>query len=1350
MEEIKLIAKGKFVRCGMEVEGGRIFLKTPYNKTLIAEIKSFEGAKWHGYDKENPRKLWSIKNSGRNIFQLSFLMGQNPYERYDNYTKNPVVCKTDRSLYKHQIEMVEHGLTVHYGVWAAEMGCLDGDYEVDGASIEAWYKCNSRAKPRLHCYDENGDIITVEAYRIVEKEMECIHIKVDNHNIKVGKDHLFLAILGDELCHVRAKNLTQAHMLITDGSIGIPTTSTVLTQNKKHIGLGSGMEMVQSINKKVLTEVSFVLRKLNLYNNLPETLNVLKSQIMGSLYFLEQNGYLCLENPNVNSQSSMKTTSDTLSEDFLMQMVQSQYQITDNVEIFIRLSAMLQKTCYQWLPRYLEQELLKGTIQTKYQLMEDTVYRALHSIFIQMQLGISNIKQIDFEKPGHFIVARESEHLFPASLQRMKVLPLRNAEFIDLPNQKVYDLTIPKYGNYFTDDGINHQNTGKSLAAIEVMEQSGFDDWYWIGPRSALKAARLEFSKWDCKVKPVVMTYEGLRDTIGGWIGNDKAPHGVIFDESSKIKTPTALRSQAALQLAEGIREDWKMEGFCLLLSGSPAPKSPADWYNQCIPADTYINTSEGIRSVKDLVNQTCYIIVNGKKIKTEGFFKTGTKQLYKIETKEGYSVRATEDHRFMVDYDSFPIWRELQELKEGDNLVVSNSGHYHTWNGIGTYEDGYIIGLLYGDGSIDKNGRGLLQFFPDDFCIMPYVQEILNQSNISIQGESQRIYGGKINSLIKEWELNSKKEISNLMLSASSDFIKGFLSGFFDADGYVRKSTLYVALSQVNRDRIYKVQLMLQSLGIYSTLQTKKNKKSKIKGREINTSLISYELIIIGNEAVRFYERVGFNIPRKNKKLKKRIKNRHTWRAKETAKITSITKDKIEDVYDITVPEEHCFSANGLVAHNCEVSCPGFLKEGDINKFKNRLGLIVQREQQITGGTYPYLITWLDDENKCKECGEFEDHINHDLTSVSSHHFTKSKNEIEALYRRMKGLAVVIFKEDCLDLPAKTYKIIECKPTQSILQVAKTIIDTAPRVVTGLTLARELSDGFQYREEVVGKETCPRCKGAGEVNAAVYESEEEENEEGNNNEEDLNTKMSRMGPSEDEEVTGEMVICDTCGGRKEVDKKTRIVQEVPCPKVNVLIDLLDQYDEEGRVVIYGGFTGSIDRITSTCTERKWVVLRVDGRGWHIFNPIGDDPNQATNSDELLIAMDRTHPRRKELLEKYPRIAFVGQPGAAGMGLNLTASPVIIYYSNDFNAESRIQSEDRIHRSGMDVNLGATIIDIIHLETDVLILENLKKKRDLQAMSLGAMKNCMTMKLPREVDTIVYGSESGEEGETNA
>ena len=79
------------------------------------------------------------------------------------------------------------------------------------------------------------------------------------------------------------------------------------------------------------------------------------------------------------------------------------------------------------------------------------------------------------------------------------------------------------------------------------------------------------------------------------------------------------------------------------------------------------------------------------------------------------------------------------------------------------------------------------------------------------------------------------------------------------------------------------------------------------------------------------------------------------------------------------------------------------------------------------------------------------------------------------------------------------------------------------------------------------------------------------------------------------------------------------------------------------------------------------------------------------------------------------------------MGLTLTASPSIVYFSNDFNAESRIQSEDRIHRPGMDVNRGATIYDLIHLPTDRTVLDNLRAKRVLQDMTLGSLNEALLL-----------------------
>ena len=418
---------------------------------------------------------------------------------------------------------------------------------------------------------------------------------------------------------------------------------------------------------------------------------------------------------------------------------------------------------------------------------------------------------------------------------------------------------------------------------------------------------------------------------------------------------------------------------------------------------------------------------------------------------------------------------------------------------------------------------------------------------------------------------------------------------------------------------------------------------------------------------------------------------------------------------------------------NQCETAAPGFLKEGDPLKFKYRLCLTEQRES-LAGGMYPHMITWLDDDKKCAVCGQFENHINHtggadtaakaiarlekgftfgttagtpvetkksdvpELKSNTFHKFTPSINEVAKLYRRMKGLVTVLYKKDCTDLPDKRYEVVKCKPTVELLHAAKLIKATSPRAITAMTLLRELSDGFQYEErETGGRSQCQLCSGQGKklIPTALPEDVQAPN-------------------------TGEMYVkfveqeCPHCGGRGDVPVMERIAKIIGSPKDEAYADLLDSVEDIGRCVSWGGFEGTVDRLKDLTLKEGWSVLRIDGRGYNAFSPIGEalDPN------ELLIAMDAKHPRFKELFEKHDKVCVVANPDAGGMALTFTASPIAIYYSNTFNGEARMQSEDRIHRIGMDKNLGATIYDLVCLKTDEIVLNNLKLKKRLQDLAL--------------------------------
>ena len=377
-----------------------------------------------------------------------------------------------------------------------------------------------------------------------------------------------------------------------------------------------------------------------------------------------------------------------------------------------------------------------------------------------------------------------------------------------------------------------------------------------------------------------------------------------------------------------------------------------------------------------------------------------------------------------------------------------------------------------------------------------------------------------------------------------------------------------------------------------------------------------------------------------------------------------------------------------------CEIVRPGFIREGNIHKFRDRLGVVVKKENTVTGGVYPQVMAWRDSTDKCGICGCHKE--SHDFEvmgqGVTPHNWTPGQNEVARLYKRMKGLVSVYFKKDWLKfLPDLQYRVLTCKPNRATLNAARAIQGSARSAISALTMLRELSDGFLYEDVQDGVTTCGLCNGSKRVMVPLVE----EVEPGTN-----------FNPSSPQAVKMIEVDCTTCGGSGEVPKSVRRTDSVGSPKDTILEEILDDH-EDGRLVIYAGFTGSLDRVVDICTRKNWKYIRVDGRGW--ANNVHDD---LVEPSHMLTAFQTGQ-------KKFEKIAFIGHPGSAGMGLTLTASCETVYYSNDFNAESRIQSEARIHRPGMDVNKGAMITDIIHLSSDMLVLKNLREKRRLQDMSLG-------------------------------
>ena len=276
---------------------------------------------------------------------------------------------------------------------------------------------------------------------------------------------------------------------------------------------------------------------------------------------------------------------------------------------------------------------------------------------------------------------------------------------------------------------------------------------------------------------------------------------------------------------------------------------------------------------------------------------------------------------------------------------------------------------------------------------------------------------------------------------------------------------------------------------------------------------------------------------------------------------------------------------------------------------------------------------------------------------------------EVSKLYQRLAPLVDIRFKKDCLDLPEKIYQEVELGYTANMLNAARIIIETNTSAAVTLVRLRQLSDGFM------------------KVKNDTYDNPD---------------------------------LCITT----DLDKTDQGYTTISTPKDEQLKNDLESLEEEDetRVVIFAGFTASVDKVTKICREAGWHVLRVDGRGWHFF--LNQEASKGTDGkvkNKYSYTADQEQFQDKNLDEK---IAFVANSDAGGMGITLTKSKIAIYYSNSFNAEARIQSEDRIYRIG---SRGALIKDYFHLPTDKMILQNLKFKRDLQSLSMGQLASELDM-----------------------
>ena len=238
-------------------------------------------------------------------------------------------------------------------------------------------------------------------------------------------------------------------------------------------------------------------------------------------------------------------------------------------------------------------------------------------------------------------------------------------------------------------------------------------------------------------------------------------------------------------------------------------------------------------------------------------------------------------------------------------------------------------------------------------------------------------------------------------------------------------------------------------------------------------------------------------------------------------------------------------------------------------------------------------------------------------------------------LSEKLKPFSYRVLKDDCLDLPPKTYtkRIIELSDDQK--KVYKTMKEKAIAFLNGKMIST----------------------------ATVI------------------TQLMRLHQI-------------TCGHFTADDGS---VQEIKNNRIDELMDILEEM--EGKAVIWAHYRYDIEKIVEAISKKYGEDS--------VVTYYGD-----TSTDDRQKAITK-------IQDPTSKVRFiVGTPQTGGYGITLTEANTVIYYSNGYDLEKRLQSEDRAHRIGQKKTV--TYIDLIAEDTiDEKIVEALRKKINIASEVMG-------------------------------
>jgi ribonucleoside-diphosphate reductase alpha chain len=378
---------------------------------------------------------------------------------------------------------------------------------------------------------------------------------------------------------------------------------------------------------------------------------------------------------------------------------------------------------------------------------------------------------------------------------------------------------------------------------------------------------------------------------------------------------------------------------------------------NPCVTADTRLATRYGVVRMGDLydarVDMQCTVDRRALGESEKGvtvrpavpvFMTSACADVYRVVTKDGYEIKATEWHDFYTARGKI----KLQDLKLGDELLIqSGKGQF---GGCGDAELGQLLGLLTGEGHFTNRGKeqraAVVNLWGQD---RDYAAAIVTYVNTLIAGYAQRRRKYSVSAVaVPERNLivirsvllarvleqygftaQTKLRVPEIVWRGNEECVKGYLRGLFQADGTVNTlgaeaTSCSVRLASSHPSLLKDVQVLLANFGVFCRVLKRRDAGNRLLpdgkgGQREYACNADYELIIDGESRDYFMEDIGFISDTKNAKYRAwaamKVLNKSQRFMSRIAEISHVGR---EAVFDTTQADGNTVIFNGLVTGQC------------------------------------------------------------------------------------------------------------------------------------------------------------------------------------------------------------------------------------------------------------------------------------------------------------------------------------------------------------------------------------------------------------------------------------------------